>query len=233
MRVIMLGPPGAGKGTQAARIAEVYGIPHISTGDIFRANVSGGTELGRRAKEYMDRGDLVPDEVVIDMVGDRLAEADTVDGFNLDGFPRTVPQAQALEELLAERDTPIDVVLRLAVEEDEVVQRLTGRRTCTECGAVFHVTHQPPAEEGVCDECGGELTQRDDDREDVVRNRLDVYRKQTEPLEFFYWKRGLLRDVEAVGSVEDVTQRALDVLAEYEEPPADGDASDGSDGSDA
>jgi adenylate kinase len=226
MRVIMLGPPGAGKGTQATRIAETYDIPHISTGDIFRANVKGGTALGLKAKEYMDRGDLVPDEVVIGMVGDRLAEADTANGFNLDGFPRTVPQAQALEELLADRSTPVDVVLRLAVEEDEVVERLTGRRTCRDCGAIFHVVHNPPRTEGVCDECGGELYQRKDDSEDVVRNRLEVYRKQTEPLEFFYWQRGLLRDVQAVGTVEEVTQRALDVLAEYEEP-AVGDETEG------
>ena len=226
MRVIMLGPPGAGKGTQATRIAAAYDIPHISTGDIFRANVKGGTELGNKAKEYMDAGDLVPDEIVIGMVADRLAEDDAASGFNLDGFPRTVPQAQALEELLADRGTPLDVVLRLAVDEEEVISRLTGRRTCTECGAVYHVDHEPPSEEDVCDRCGGTLRQRDDDSEEVVRNRLDVYHRQTEPLEFFYWQRGLLRDVEAVGTVDEVTQRALDVLAEYEEPPGepDGDA---------
>ena len=223
MRVIMLGPPGAGKGTQATRIADAYDIPHISTGDIFRANVKGGTELGKKAQEYMDAGDLVPDEIVIGMVADRLGEDDARSGFNLDGFPRTVPQAQALEELLAERGTPLDVVLRLAVDEEEVIRRLTGRRTCSECGAVYHLEYEPPAEEGVCDRCGGKLQQRDDDSEEVVRNRLDVYHRQTEPLEFFYWQRGLLRDVEAVGTVDEVTQRALDVLAEYEEPPGDAD----------
>jgi adenylate kinase len=221
MRVIMLGPPGAGKGTQAGRIAEAYGIPHISTGDIFRANVKGGTELGRQAKSYMDKGDLVPDEIVIGMVRDRLAEDDCQGGFNLDGFPRTVPQAQALEELLAEIERPIDVVLRLAVDEAEIVKRLTGRRTCRDCGAIFHVVDKPPAEDGVCDLCGGELHQRADDTEEVVVNRLDVYHRQTEPLEFFYWQRGLLRDIEAVGTVDDVTRRALDVLYEYEEPPSD------------
>jgi adenylate kinase len=215
VRVILLGPPGAGKGTQAGNIAASYGIPHISTGDILRANVREGTELGLEAKRFMDAGDLVPDDVIIGMVGDRLAEPDATQGFLFDGFPRTVPQAEALERLLQDRDQPLDVVLRLAVDEDEVVTRLTGRRTCTGCGAVFHVTHQPPATEGVCDACGGELVQRDDDREDVVRNRLEVYRRSTEPLEEFYWNRGLLRDVEAVGTVDEVAQRAAAVLAEH------------------
>jgi adenylate kinase len=218
MRLILLGPPGAGKGTQASRIAAAYEVPHISTGDIFRANVKGDTELGREAKRYMDAGDLVPDDVVIRMVDDRLAQDDAAGGFLLDGFPRTVPQAEALEALLVERGVPIDVVLRFAVDEDEVIERLTGRRTCRECGAIFHVSSNPPATEGVCDVCGGELYQRDDDTEDVVRNRMDVYRKQTEPLESFYWERGALRDVEAVGTVDDVTARALEVLAEYEDP---------------
>jgi adenylate kinase len=218
MRVIMLGPPGAGKGTQAGRIAAAYDIPHISTGDIFRANVKGGTELGRQAKTYMDAGELVPDDIVIGMVEDRLAQDDCAEGFNLDGFPRTVPQAQALEELLAGMERPIDVVLRLAVDESEIVKRLTGRRTCRDCGAIFHAADNPPRREGVCDACGGELYQRDDDTEEVVMNRLAVYHRQTEPLEFFYWQRGLLRDVEAVGAVDDVTGRALEVLREYEEP---------------
>jgi adenylate kinase len=214
--VILLGPPGAGKGTQAGNIAETYDIPHISTGDILRANVREGTELGLEAKRFMDAGDLVPDDVIIGMVGERLAQPDAAKGFLFDGFPRTVPQAEALEALLQQREQPLDVVLRLAVDEDEVVSRLTGRRTCTSCGAVFHVTHQPPATEGVCDACGGELVQRDDDREDVVRNRLEVYRRSTEPLEEFYWNRGLLRDVEAVGTVEEVGRRAAAVLAEHE-----------------
>jgi adenylate kinase len=214
VRVILLGPPGAGKGTQAGTIAATYQIPHISTGDILRANVRQGTELGREAKRFMDAGDLVPDEVIIGMVGDRLAQSDAAQGFLFDGFPRTVPQAEALESLLLDRGQPLDVVLRLAVDEDEVVTRLTGRRTCTSCGAVFHVAHQPPAAEGRCDACGGELVQRDDDREDVVRNRLEVYRRSTEPLEEFYWNRGLLRDVEAVGTVEEVSERARAVLAE-------------------
>jgi adenylate kinase len=215
VRVILLGPPGAGKGTQAGSIAGTYGIPHISTGDILRANVREGTELGLRAKGFMDAGELVPDEVIIGMVGARLAEADAEKGFLFDGFPRTVPQAEALEALLREREQPLDVVLRLAVDEDEVVTRLTGRRTCASCGAVYHVAHQPPATDGVCDACGGDLVQREDDREDVVRNRLEVYRRSTEPLEEFYWNRGLLRDVEAVGTVDEVAARAGAVLAEH------------------
>ena len=217
MRVIMLGPPGAGKGTQAVRIAEAYGIPHISTGDIFRAHVKDGTPLGAEARKYMDAGDLVPDAVVCGMVAERIIEPDCKNGFNLDGFPRTVPQAQNLEDLLIDRDQPIDVVLRLTVAEDELVGRLTGRRTCPN-GHVFHVLHNPPEVEGVCDVCGEDLYQRDDDTEDVVRNRLEVYPRQTEPLEFFYWERGLLRDVEAVGEVDEVTKRALAVLSEYELP---------------
>jgi adenylate kinase len=215
VRVILLGPPGAGKGTQAGNIAAAYGIPHISTGDILRANVREGTDLGLEAKRFMDAGDLVPDEVIIGMVGDRLEQPDAAQGFLFDGFPRTVPQAEALEKLLLEREQPLDVVLRLAVDEDEVVSRLTGRRTCTQCGAVFHVDHQPPTTEGVCDSCGGELVQREDDQEDVVRNRLEVYRRSTEPLEEFYWNRSLLRDVEAVGTVDEVAQRAAKVLAEH------------------
>jgi len=175
-----------------------------------------GTALGREAKRFMDAGDLVPDDVIIGMVGDRLAEPDTAIGFLFDGFPRTVPQARALEALVNERDTPIDVVLRLVVDHDDVVVRLTGRRTCEDCGAVFHELHQPPAEAGRCDACGGKLVQRDDDREEVVLNRLEVHRTQTAPLEHFYWERGLLRDIEATGSVDDVTARAIGVLAEYD-----------------
>jgi adenylate kinase len=216
MRIILLGPPGAGKGTQSERLVAARGIPHVSTGDILRANVRGGTELGRTAKQYMDTGELVPDDVIIGMVGARLDEPDAATGFLLDGFPRTVPQARALERLVTERGTPIDVVLRLVVDRDELVGRLTGRRTCRDCGHVFHVLHRAPAVEGVCDDCGGELVQRDDDRDDVVLNRLEVYRTQTEPLERFYWERGLLRDVQATGDVDDVTQRALAALAAHD-----------------
>jgi len=218
VRVILLGPPGAGKGTQAVRIAEAYGIPHISTGDILRTNVSEGTPLGAKAKRYMDDGELVPDEVIIGMVGDRLRQPDAADGFLFDGFPRTVPQADALEALLVENETPLDATLRLSVPRDEVVRRLTGRRTCTECGRIYHLEFDPPDDESRCDECGGELIQRDDDHEDVVRNRLDVYAAQTEPLEHFYWERGLLRDVEAVGTPDEVFASASAILARIRKP---------------
>jgi adenylate kinase len=216
MRIILLGPPGAGKGTQAVRLVERWGIPHISTGDILRANVREGTTLGLEAKRFMDAGDLVPDEVIIGMVGDRLAEPDTAAGFLFDGFPRTVPQAKALEQLVNERDTPIDVVLRLVVDHDDVVSRLTGRRTCAGCGRIFHVVTDPPSAEGRCDSCGGEIVQREDDREEVVLNRLEVHRTQTAPLEDFYFERGVLRDIRAVGTVDEVTARAVDVLVEYD-----------------
>ncbi len=216
MRVILLGPPGAGKGTQAVRIAERYSIPHISTGDILRANLREGTPLGVEAKRFMDAGDLVPDEVVVGMVGDRLDDPDADAGFCLDGFPRTVAQAEALDGLLAARDAPLDVVVRMAVEVDAVVERLSGRRTCTGCGAIFHASFDPPSTEGVCDRCGGELIQREDDHEDVVRNRLEVYAEQTAPLEGFYAERGLLVDVEALGDLDVVTERLVAVLSQYE-----------------
>lgn len=215
MRVILLGPPGAGKGTQATRIAERYGIPHISTGDILRGHVRDGTPLGEEAKRYMDAGDLVPDDVIMGMVAVRLEEADAEGGFLFDGFPRTVPQAEALETLLADAHIPLDTVLRLAVPSDEVVRRLTGRRTCSGCGRIYHLEFDPPAQPERCDDCGAQLSQRDDDTEEVVRNRLEVYRNQTEPLEHFYWERGLLRDVEAVGAPDEVSERAAQVLAEY------------------
>lgn len=214
MRTILLGPPGAGKGTQAAKLTDVHDVPHISTGDILRANVKEGTELGVEAKRFMDAGDLVPDDVIIGMVGDRLDEPDATSGFLFDGFPRTVPQAEALEALLAERDTPLDAVLELVIDHDEVVRRLTGRRTCSGCGRIFHVEFDPPATEGVCDDCGGELTQRDDDTEEVVRNRLAVYREQTEPLVAFYRDRGLLHQLDATGTVSEITARAQALLAD-------------------
>ncbi|MFA9429621.1 adenylate kinase [Egicoccus sp. AB-alg2] len=215
MRVILLGPPGAGKGTQAGRIAQAFDIPHISTGDILRANVREGTPLGQQAKGFMDAGELVPDDVILGMVGDRLAEPDAKDGFLFDGFPRTVPQAEALEQLLIEREQPLDAVLRMLVDTKEIVQRLTGRRTCSNCGAVKHMVYDPPAVDGVCDRCGGQLVQRPDDAEDVVLNRLEVYRRSTEPLEEFYWGRGLLRDVEAVGTVDDVAARMDAILRDF------------------
>ena len=214
-RLVLLGPPGAGKGTQAARLAERLGVPAISTGDIFRANVSGGTELGRMAKKYMDAGDLVPDEVTNAMVRDRLAQPDAKDGFLLDGFPRNVAQAGELDQMLDELGAPLSVVLDLDVDFDEVVKRLSGRRTCKSCGHVWHLEFDPPSTEGICDKDGGQLFQRDDDKPDTVRHRLEVYREQTEPLIGFYRDAGKLVAIDALGPVEDVTERAIEALDPY------------------
>jgi adenylate kinase len=216
VRLVLVGPPGAGKGTQAQFIATHFAIPKISTGDIFRANVSEGTELGVEARKYMDAGDLVPDEVTIGMVKDRLSQDDAQVGFLLDGFPRTVRQAEVLDELLEKLLAVLDVVLELVVDDDEVVRRLSGRRTCHRCGHVWHLDFDPPAAEGVCDRCEGELFQRDDDREDTIRHRLEVYADQTSPLIGYYGELGLLRGVDATGPVEDVTERAINALRRFE-----------------
>jgi adenylate kinase len=213
VRLVLVGPPGAGKGTQAEFIAAHFGIPKISTGDIFRANVSGGTELGKQAKKFMDAGDLVPDEVTNAMVRDRLAEDDAADGFLLDGFPRNVAQADELNGILDKLGSPLTVVLDLEVDTDEVVKRLSGRRTCKKCGHVWHLEFDPPSVEGVCDRCGGQLYQRDDDRPETVRHRLEVYADQTAPLIGFYRKLGKLVAIEALGHVEDVTERAIAALS--------------------
>jgi adenylate kinase len=215
VHIVLVGPPGAGKGTQAQFIASHLSIPKISTGDIFRVNVSQGTELGREAKAYMDRGDLVPDSVTIAMVRDRLAEGDTRDGFLLDGFPRTLTQAKALDETLDDMGTKLDVVLELVVDDDEVVRRLSGRRTCRVCGRVWHLDFDPPTREGICDQCGGELFQRDDDREETVRHRLEVYAEQTAPLIDFYADKSILVGLDATGPVEDVTDRAINALMRF------------------
>jgi adenylate kinase len=214
MRLVLVGPPGAGKGTQAEFIADRFSIPKISTGDIFRANVSGGTELGKLAKQYMDAGDLVPDEVTIAMVRDRLGEPDAAADFLLDGFPRNVAQAYELDSILGDLGTSLDVVLELEVDNEEVVKRLSGRRTCRKCGHIWHVEYDPTKVEGICDKCGGELFQRDDDKAETVRHRLDVYAEQTSPLVEFYSGRGQLIVVDAMGPVEDVTERAINVLIE-------------------
>ena len=217
MRLVLVGPPGAGKGTQAQFIASHFAVPKISTGDIFRANVGAGTDLGVEAKKYMDAGDLVPDEVTIAMVKDRLAQDDASEGFLLDGFPRTVHQAEVLDAMLAEQGVAIDVVLELVVDDDEVVRRLSGRRTCRRCGHVWHLDFDPPTTDGVCDRCGGELFQRDDDSEDTIRHRLEVYADQTSPLIGYYGDRGLLRGIDATGPVEDVTERSINALRHFGE----------------
>jgi adenylate kinase len=217
VRLVLVGPPGAGKGTQAQHIASARSVPAISTGDIFRANVSQGTELGTLAKQYMDAGDLVPDEVTVEMVRNRLAEDDAVKGFLLDGFPRNVPQAETLEGMLVDLGHKLDIVLELVVDDDEVVRRLSGRRTCRTCGTNWHVDFDPPAQEGICDRDGGELFQRDDDKPGTVRHRLEVYAAQTSPLVSFYATRGILVGIDATGPVDDVTDRALEALRRYED----------------
>lgn len=215
MRLVLVGPPGAGKGTQAEFIADFFAIPKISTGDIFRANVSGGTDLGKLAKKYMDAGDLVPDEVTIAMIRDRLAQDDAKPGFLLDGFPRTIAQAEELDIILTELGTALDVVLDLEVDNDEVVRRLSGRRLCKKCGHVWHVEFDPPKVVGICDKCGGELYHRDDDYPETVRHRLDVYVQQTRPLIEFYDGRHQLVGMDAHGPVEDVTERAIALLSPF------------------
>jgi adenylate kinase len=215
MRVVLVGPPGAGKGTQAEFIAEHFGIPKISTGDIFRSNVSGGTDLGRLAKKFMDAGDLVPDEVTNAMVRDRLAEPDAETGFLLDGFPRNVAQAGELDGILDSIGRALSVVLDLEVDHDEVVLRLSGRRTCKKCGHVWHVEYDPTKVEGICDRCGGELYHRDDDFPETVRHRLEVYSAQTAPLIEFYDARNQLVGIDALGTVEDVTERAISALSPF------------------
>ncbi|MER5731402.1 adenylate kinase [Streptomyces sp. NPDC002138] len=213
MRIVLVGPPGAGKGTQATVLAETLSIPHISTGDLFRANISQKTELGRRAQSYMSKGDLVPDEVTIDMAKDRMEQPDAANGFLLDGFPRNVSQAEALDDILKAQGIKLDAVLDLEVEEDEVVKRIAGRRTCRNDNKhIFHIDYKPPKVDGVCDVCGGELYLRDDDSEATVRNRLDVYHTQTEPIIDYYKAQGLLVTIPALGEVKDVTQRAMDAL---------------------
>jgi adenylate kinase len=201
--IVLLGAPGSGKGTQAERIAPAFGLPHISTGDILRGAVKAGTELGRTAKRFMDAGELVPDEVVIGIIRERLGEPDTAAGFMLDGFPRTIEQATALDEMLAGAGRALRFVLLIDVPEEELVQRLAGRRACRSCGRGYNVVFDPPKVEGVCDVCGGDLFQRDDDNEDTVRNRLAVYRRQTEPLVGYYRDGGILATVYGGGRTPD------------------------------
>lgn len=210
--LILLGPPGAGKGTQAKKMVEKYSIPQISTGHILRASVKAGTELGRAAKKHMDAGELVPDSVVIGIIEERLKEPDTKDGYILDGFPRTVPQAEALDGILDKMDSVISHVISIEVPDDELIGRLTGRWTCRACGAMYHEKNQPPKTEGVCDVDNGELYQRDDDKEDTIKERLRVYKKQTEPLIDYYNTKSLVRPIEGLGGVNEIFDRVTEVV---------------------
>lgn len=210
--LILMGPPGGGKGTQAQRLTDELGIPQISTGDILRAAVREGTELGKKAKQFMDAGELVPDDVIIGIVKDRLSEDDATKGFILDGFPRTVAQADALGAMLQGAGRKIERVVNFVVPDEEIVTRVTGRRMCKNCGATYHVKFDPPKAAGVCNKCGGELYQRDDDTEATVRKRLNVYRDQTAPLIKFYADQGIVREIQGVGPVEEVSMRLKKAL---------------------
>lgn len=213
MRIVLVGPPGAGKGTQAHLLAKSLSIPHISTGDLFRANINRGTPLGLEAKSFMDAGKLVPDEITIGMAKNRMLQPDAEGGFLLDGFPRNLGQAEALDGILAEAGIGLDAVLDLEVPEDEVVKRIAGRRLCRNDGShVFHTAYNPPAAEGVCDECGGELYQRSDDTEEAVLVRLEEYHSKTEPIVDYYKQQGLLRTISALGPVAEITRRATEAL---------------------
>lgn len=204
MKIIMLGAPGAGKGTQAKMIAKEYGIPHISTGDIFRANIKEGTELGKEAKTYMDAGQLVPDELTVKILLDRVAKDDCKDGYVLDGFPRTIPQAEVLDEALTKLGDKIDFAIDVDVPDENIVRRMGGRRACVTCGATYHIEHVPPKKDGICDTCGSELILRDDDKPETVSNRLKVYHDQTQPLIDFYTEKGVLKSVDGTIDMMDV-----------------------------
>ena len=212
MKIIMLGAPGAGKGTQAKKIAEKYDIPHISTGDIFRANIKNNTELGKKAKEYMDQGLLVPDELTCDLVTDRIQNDDCSNGFILDGFPRTIPQAEALAKALKEMGTAIDYAINVDVADECIIDRMSGRRACLKCGATYHIITIPPKKEGVCDQCGSDLVQREDDKPETVKKRLDVYHEQTQPLIDFYNNEGILRTVDGTKDFEGVFADIVTIL---------------------
>ena len=212
MKIIMLGAPGAGKGTQAKKIADKYQIPHISTGDIFRANIKNGTELGLKAKTYMDQGLLVPDELVVDLVVDRLAQEDCVNGCVLDGFPRTIPQAECLDAALAAKGEAIDYAVDVDVPDENIINRMSGRRACVACGATYHIVHIPTKVEGVCDRCGESLILRDDDKPETVKKRLDVYHAQTQPLIDYYTSKNVLKTVDGTQDMEAVFQAIVDIL---------------------
>lgn len=212
MKIIMLGAPGAGKGTQAKKIAEKYQIPHISTGDIFRANIKGGTELGMKAKSYMDQGGLVPDDVTIGMLLDRIKEADCANGYVLDGFPRTIPQAESLTKALNEMGESMDYAIDVDVPDENIINRMAGRRACLACGATYHIVYNPPKQEGICDVCGEKLVLRDDDKPETVQKRLGVYHEQTQPLIEYYGKAGILVTVDGTKDLNEVFKDIVTVL---------------------
>ncbi len=212
MKIVMLGAPGAGKGTQARMISEKYDIPQISTGDIFRANIRNQTELGQKAKSYMDQGLLVPDELTLDLVVDRLAQDDCSNGYILDGFPRTIPQAEALTFALKSQKTKIDYAIDVEVPDDNIVQRMSGRRACPGCGATYHIRYNPPVSDNICDECGTELIQREDDKAETVQKRLDVYHKKTQPLIEYYREQGCMYSVDGTRPMEDVFEDICKIL---------------------
>lgn len=212
MKIVMLGAPGAGKGTQAIKIADKYGIPHVSTGDIFRANIKGGTELGKKAKSYIDKGELVPDEVTIGMLLDRIAEEDCKDGYVLDGFPRTIPQAESLTKALAKKGEKLDYAIDIEVPDDNIVKRMSGRRACPKCGATYHIVYAAPKVPNVCDKCGSELIIRSDDKPETVQDRLSVYHKQTEPLIAYYKEEGILCTVDGTQDLPKVFEDVVKIL---------------------
>lgn len=212
MKIIMLGAPGAGKGTQAKKIAEKYHIPHISTGDIFRANIKNGTELGKKAKTYMDQGLLVPDELTVDLVIDRVGQDDCKDGYILDGFPRTIPQAECLDAALEKRGEKVDFAINVEVPDENIVNRMSGRRACVGCGATYHIKYNPTKVDGVCNACGEKLVLRDDDKPETVQKRLGVYHDQTQPLIDYYTKSGVLKEVDGTVDMEDVFQAIVEIL---------------------
>ena len=212
MKIVMLGAPGAGKGTQAARIAEKYGIPHISTGDIFRYNLKNGTELGKKAKEYMDKGELVPDELTCEIVADRIFMDDCAKGYILDGFPRNIPQGRYLTDVLTKADQKIDFAIDVEVPDENIVKRMSGRRACPNCGATYHIVNIPPKKEGICDNCGTELIQRADDKAETVKKRLDVYHDATQPLMDYYKELGVLKEVDGTQPMNDVFEDICKIL---------------------
>lgn len=212
MKIIMLGAPGAGKGTQAKLIAEKYGVPHISTGDIFRANIKNGTELGKEAKEYMDKGLLVPDELTVRLLLDRVVQDDCKNGYVLDGFPRTIPQAEVLDKELIKLGDSVDFAVDVDVPDENIIRRMSGRRACLNCGATYHIVNIPPKKEGICDVCGSELVLRDDDQPETVKNRLKVYHEQTQPLIEYYTGKGVLRTVDGTLPMEEVFDAIVKIL---------------------